>query len=75
MNDALCDSNEIDASQIQVEVSQGEVILTGSVPDRLMKKQAESCCESIRGVKEVSNSIRVSPRESSAKTSDSAELR
>lgn len=49
----------IDASEIEVSVRDGEVILTGSVAQRHMKRLAEDVCEDISGVADVSNQIRV----------------
>lgn len=55
----LSDSEEIDASEIEVKVNEGEVILEGSIPERFMKRMAEDLVESISGVKDVNNQLRV----------------
>ena len=51
--------HEIDASDIEVRVENGEVTLTGSVEDRRAKRMAEDIAESVPGVSEVQNQIRV----------------
>lgn len=57
--DVLADHPWIDASEIEVQVKGGEVFLSGSVPSREEKRLAEDVIESISGVKEVSNQLRV----------------
>ena len=57
--DRLCDSAEIDASDIEVRVDNGEVTLTGSVSDRSQKRRAEDLIEQVSGVREVHNNLRV----------------
>jgi hypothetical protein len=49
----------VDASEIDVVVKDGEVTLTGQVHDRLSKRLAEDIVEDIRGVKDVHNQLRV----------------
>jgi osmotically-inducible protein OsmY len=56
----LCDDDDLDASNIEVSVSSGEVTLTGHVPDRQSKRRAEDLTERISGVQNVQNSLRVS---------------
>lgn len=55
----LTQASEIDASEIDVEVRQGEVYLRGTVEDRLQKRMAEDYAESVSGVKDVRNELRV----------------
>lgn len=59
----------IDAEDIEVEVKEGEVTLTGSVPDRRMKHLAEDCAERALGVTDIMNNIRVK-RDTSSTSSD-----
>jgi osmotically-inducible protein OsmY len=59
VNDRLTDSHFIDASDIEVDVSSGDVILTGNVDSRYAKRMAEDIAESVSGVKNVENRIRV----------------
>lgn len=56
----LAMDHHVDASDIEVAVSGGTVTLTGTVSDRRAKRRAEDLCESINGVKDVENQIRVS---------------
>lgn len=55
--EALYKSPEVDARDIEVEVHDGVVFLTGSVKDRWMKKEAEECVDSISGVRDVMNKV------------------
>ena len=55
----LTEDDDIDASEISVEVSGGEVTLTGTVPDRQTKFQAEELVERCGGVNEISNRLRI----------------
>lgn len=59
----LCDADDVDASEIEVQVHEGEVTLQGSVPERRMKHAAEDCTEFVPGVREVHNCLRVIRRE------------
>jgi len=52
---------EIDASDIEVQVDNGEVILTGTVPEQGMKYLAEDVTEQVYGVKEIVNQLRKRP--------------
>jgi osmotically-inducible protein OsmY len=56
--DMLC-RGHIDASDVEVEVSDGEVTLKGTVPERGMKYVAERLIDRLSGVKDVTNQIRV----------------
>lgn len=57
--DRLCDSGEVDATEVEVRVSDGEVTLSGSVSDRNQKRRAEDLIEKVSGVREVHNNLRV----------------
>jgi osmotically-inducible protein OsmY len=59
LNERLTDADEIDASGLNVEVSQGIVTLSGTVEQRWMKHRAEDLAESCSGVRDVHNQIRV----------------
>lgn len=63
VNERLTDHPHIDASEIQVQVNNGEVTLTGTVDDRPSKRLAEDIAESVSGVREVHNNIRIQQRE------------
>ncbi|ASD63505.1 BON domain-containing protein [Bdellovibrio bacteriovorus] len=67
----LTRDNNIDAEGIEVEVKDGEVTLSGTVPDRRMKHMAEDCAEGCYGVKDVTNNIRVNRESSSEKDTSS----
>jgi hypothetical protein len=58
---ALTDDGDVDASDIEVEVDNGLVTLSGSVPAKKMKYLAENCAEAIPGVVDVMNRLRVAP--------------
>jgi osmotically-inducible protein OsmY len=59
-NDRLTDHSMIDARQISVSVTEGEVTLTGTVNSRSEKRRAEDCVEDVSGVKHVQNNLRIS---------------
>jgi osmotically-inducible protein OsmY len=64
VSDRLMDDPRVDASEIEVQVKDGEVTLTGTVPDRDQKRCAEDCAEGINGVADVTNHLRVSRSDS-----------
>lgn len=57
--DTLCQAHDLDASDVEVKVQSGEVILTGTVPERHMKLRIEQFADHIPGVVDVNNQIRV----------------
>jgi osmotically-inducible protein OsmY len=57
--EALTDDDQIDASDISVEVKSSQVKLTGTVSDRQKKYMVEEMIEDMSGVKEVDNQLRV----------------
>jgi hypothetical protein len=57
--EVLTQHPEIDASNLEVSVQAGEITLTGTVPDRSMKRMAEEAVEYLSGVRDVVNQIRV----------------
>lgn len=59
INDRLSDDPFIDASDVDVSVSNGEVTLTGTVNHRNAKRRAEDMAEAISGVRNVENRLRV----------------
>lgn len=58
VNDRLSEGY-LDASEIEVQVSEGLVTLTGTVNSRTDKRRAEDIAEDVRGVKNVENRLRV----------------
>jgi len=63
LREMICESleqdDQVDASQIEVTVKSGEVTLTGTVPDRRTKREAEECACTVSGVHDVQNQLRV----------------
>lgn len=49
---------EVDAEDIDVQVKDGEVTLTGTVMDRYQKRAAEDALERVSGVRDVHNQLR-----------------
>jgi hypothetical protein len=56
----LMDSHDVDASEIEVTVADGEVTLNGMVGSRHAKRCAEDCADSVSGIGHVQNNLRVS---------------
>jgi len=52
----------VDASEIEIAVSDGTVTLSGNVEDRNQKRRAEEAIENVSGVRDVHNNVRVSGR-------------
>ena len=59
VSDRLTDDPYIDASEIDITVSNCEVTLSGTVDDRRAKRRAEDVVETISGVRHVQNNLRV----------------
>lgn len=59
INDRLTDHDWLDASDIDVTVVAGEATLTGRVESRSAKRLAEDLAESVSGVTNVQNNLRV----------------
>jgi len=57
--EALTDHGGVDASEIEVEVQNGEVTLRGTVDGRRQKRLAEDAVDRIAGVRDVHNQLRV----------------
>jgi len=72
VSERLEQSDDVDASEIEVAVKGGDVTLTGSVPSRWMKRCAEDCVESLPGVKDVTNQLRVQARQGKAQGASSS---
>ncbi|HJP95132.1 MAG TPA: BON domain-containing protein [Pyrinomonadaceae bacterium] len=75
VNDRLTDDAYLDASDIEVEVNNGEVTLAGAVRSRNDKRRAEDLVESVSGVSNVQNNIRVRRNEESTKITDTTRSR
>jgi osmotically-inducible protein OsmY len=59
VNDRLTDDSAVDATEIDVKVSNREVTLSGTVDSRMEKRRAEDCAERVSGVQHVQNNLRV----------------
>lgn len=51
--------DDIDSSDVSLEVKDGKVTLEGTVPERWMRYAIDDIAESVLGVQEVENKIRV----------------
>jgi hypothetical protein len=63
VNERLTDDPYLDATDIVVAVSGGEVTLSGAVATREDKRRAERLAEDVSGVSDVQNTIRLRPIE------------
>jgi len=59
VSDRLMMDDEIDPSSMEVQVENGEVILTGSVSTRFEKSLAEQIADSVAGVTDVQNRLSI----------------
>lgn len=59
VSDTLADDSMLDAREISVNVSAGEVTLDGAVDSRFAKRRAEDCADRVSGVTHVQNNLRV----------------
>lgn len=59
LNERLTEADDLDASDLTVEVSNGVATLTGSVDHRWMKHRAEDLADACIGVSDVRNQIQV----------------
>lgn len=67
IDDGVCEMlrlhSEIDSSNIQVEVRNGQVTLLGSVPEIQMKQKVEELIHDFPGVRNVSNLLKIKHNE------------
>jgi osmotically-inducible protein OsmY len=73
ISEHLTHHGEIDASEIEIQVQNGEVTLTGTVDHRQAKRLAEDVAERVSGVRDVHNHIRVSSSQSQSLTSSTSQ--
>ena len=66
INDRLSEGY-LDASDIEVQVQSSEVVLTGTVNSRADKRKAEAVAESVTGVSNVENRLRVKQQNDSGR--------
>jgi BON domain len=55
----LLTDEDVDVSDVEVQVSNGEATLTGTVRDRRTKREVESVVDGVSGVNDVSNQLRI----------------
>lgn len=75
INDRLSDDDMLDASDIEVKVTNGEVILSGTVDNKQNKRYAEDIVEAVSGVKDVENRLRVKSKSEGQDSGGSPESR
>lgn len=68
INETLTRHGDLDPSEIEVRVSNGEVTLTGTVASRRDKRLAEDLAERASGVQDVMNQLRVARDEAPTET-------
>ncbi|GLQ55491.1 BON domain-containing protein [Devosia nitrariae] len=61
VSDELSDDWRLDASDIEVDVTDGEVTLNGTVHSRQDKRLAEDLTDNVSGVRHVQNNLRIEP--------------
>ncbi len=57
--DRLTEDRYVDGREITVTVEEGEVTLSGTVPQKGAKRRAEDCADHVSGVSHVQNNLRV----------------
>ena len=67
----LSQDEYVDAHDIEVGVSEGVVTLSGTIDDRNSKRRAEDIAESVGGVRDVQNQLRLSQPPSARDTTGS----
>jgi BON domain len=71
VNERLTENPYLDATDIEVRISEGEVTLSGAVDDRRAKRLAEDIAESVFGVKDVHNELK--PQRQPSRMSEESE--
>ncbi len=66
VSEALYRDYHVDASEIEVDVKEGVVTLSGTVESRDAKRSAEECIENLSGVIDVHNRIRIQAKDNVA---------
>jgi hypothetical protein len=64
--DLLMADDDVDASGMEVQVDRGEVTLSGNIPTRFEKRIAEQLAESVAGVTDVHNRLRIGKPDTNA---------
>lgn len=60
--EALYRDYHVDASEVEVDVKEGIVTLSGTVDSRQSKRAAEQCVENLTGVSDVHNRVRIAEK-------------
>lgn len=66
------DDNELDASDIEVSVKKGEVMLEGTVDSRQVKRRAVQCADMCSGIVDVQNNLKINTTENTPEKSRSS---
>ena len=59
VSEALTRHPEIDAGEIEVQVKDAIVTLSGTIESRHIKRLAEDCVEEVLGIKDINNELRI----------------
>jgi osmotically-inducible protein OsmY len=70
INERLERDPQIDATDIEVTVKDGEVTLSGTVENRRVKRLAEDLADDVYGVKDVQNRLRMSTTQGGSPSSN-----
>lgn len=57
----LAEDTDLDAGEVDVSVENGRVTLEGSVGGRIARERVEELTDSVKGVREIENNLRVRP--------------
>lgn len=68
--DRLSDDPRIDATDVEVQVFEGEVTLSGTVDRRADRRLAEDLADAVSGVRHIANNLRVRERDRSAASAE-----
>ncbi len=74
VSDRLEQDHGVDASDVTVQVQNGEVTFTGTVTSRDQKRRAEDCAESVSGVREVINNLRLARSDGRGETASAGDV-
>ncbi len=72
INDRLTDHIYLDAYEVDVSINEGEVVLSGKVNSRYDKRLVEDIAESVSGVRNVQNNLRIGQVSAAAVSSGTA---
>lgn len=72
ISDRLSQQDELDPSEIEIQVKDGEVTLTGTVRYRFEKFRAEELADDVNGVNDVHNQLRIAQPQSQVGSSQQA---